>query len=95
MEQEENMKDLIGQNDEVCQKLHVKENYLNYLKKGLENVIRHVVQGEKLFENCQVGHQNLDHLFHDVNQEVYLLEREKKVVQAQLEQVECGEGVSF
>ncbi len=51
MEQEENMKDLVGQSDEVCQKLHVKENYWNYLKKGLENVIRHVVQGEELFEN--------------------------------------------
>lgn len=41
MEQEENMKDLVGQSDEVFQKLHV--NDLNYLKKGLDNVIRHVV----------------------------------------------------
>jgi hypothetical protein len=48
-----------------------------------------------LFEDCEVEHQNLDHLFHDLNQEVSLLEREKKVVQAQLEQMECGEGVSF
>ncbi len=28
------MKDLVGQSDEVCQKLHVKENDLKYLKKG-------------------------------------------------------------
>jgi hypothetical protein len=48
-----------------------------------------------LFENCEVEHQNLDHLFHDLNQEVSLFEREKKVVQAQLEQMESGEGVSF
>jgi hypothetical protein len=26
------MKDLVGQREEVCQKLHVKENDLNYLK---------------------------------------------------------------
>jgi hypothetical protein len=34
MEQEENMKDLVGQSDEICQKLHVTKNDLNYLKKG-------------------------------------------------------------
>jgi hypothetical protein len=55
---------------------HVKENDLNYLKKGLDNVIKHDVQGEKLFEDCQVEHQNLDHLFHDLNRKVFLLERE-------------------
>jgi hypothetical protein len=95
MEKEENMKDLVGQSDEVCQKLHVKKNDFNYLKKGLDNVIKHVVQGEKLFEDYQVEHQNLDHLFHDLNQEVSLLEREKKAVQTQLKKMECGKGVSF
>jgi hypothetical protein len=45
MEQKENMKDLVGQSEKVCQKLHVKENDLNYLKKGLDNVIKLVVQG--------------------------------------------------
>jgi hypothetical protein len=33
MEQEENMKDLVGKSEKVCQKLGVKENALNYLKK--------------------------------------------------------------
>ncbi len=41
MEQEENMKDLVGQSEKVCQK----QNDLNYLKKGLDNVIKLVVQG--------------------------------------------------
>ncbi len=67
MEQEENMKDLVGQSEEVCQKLHVEENDLNYLKKGLDNVTRCVVQGEELFKDCQIEHQNLDHLLHDLN----------------------------
>jgi hypothetical protein len=56
MEQEENMKDLVGQSEKVCQKLHVKENDLNYLKKGLDNVTKCVVQGEELFEDYQVEH---------------------------------------
>jgi hypothetical protein len=56
------MKDLVGQSDEVCQKLHVKENDLNYLKKGRLGMLCMVKICLKI-----VGGQNLDHLFHDLN----------------------------
>jgi hypothetical protein len=42
------------------------------------------VQGEKLFEYCQVEHQNLDRVFGDIKKQRSLLEREIKVVQIQL-----------
>jgi hypothetical protein len=43
MEQEENMKYFVSKNEKACQKLHVKDNDLNYLKKDLDNVTKHVV----------------------------------------------------
>jgi hypothetical protein len=39
------MKALVGLSEEICQKLHVNENDFNYLKTGLDNVIKCVVQG--------------------------------------------------
>ncbi len=42
----------MGQCDVVCQNHHVKENDIKYSKKGLEDIIKHVVWGEELFEDC-------------------------------------------
>jgi hypothetical protein len=63
---------------------------LNYPNKGLDDQIKHAMQGEKLFHYYHIEHQNLDRVLHDIGIELSLLEKEKKVVQAQLEQMECG-----
>jgi hypothetical protein len=81
MEQEEILKDLVGQCDVVHQNHHVKENDIEYSKKGLDDIIKRVVQGKEL---CQVEHQNLDHVLGDIKKQKSLLGREIKVVQVQL-----------
>jgi len=48
------------------------------------------MQGEELFHDYHIEHQNLDHVLHDIGTKLSLLERENKVVQSQLQQMECG-----
>jgi hypothetical protein len=47
------------------------------------------MQGEELFHYYHIEHQNLDRVFHDIGIKLSLLEKKKKVVQAQLGQMEC------
>jgi hypothetical protein len=42
----------MGQCDVICQNYHIKESDIEYSKKGLDDIIKSVVRGEKLFENC-------------------------------------------
>jgi len=63
---------------------------LDYSNKGLDDHIKHAMQGEELFHDYHIEHQNLDHVLHDIGTKLSLLERENKVVQSQLQQMECG-----
>jgi len=71
------------------------ESDLDYSKKGLDDKIKPIVQGEELFQDCQVEHHDFDHVLHDIGRQLFMLEREKKVVQDQLGKMEHGKGVSF
>jgi hypothetical protein len=55
----------------------------------LDDQIKHAMQGEELFHYYHIEHQNLDRVFHDIGIKLSLLEKKKKVVQAQLGQMEC------
>jgi hypothetical protein len=43
------------------------------------------MQGEEFFHYYHIEHENLDCVLHNIGIKLFLLEREKKVVQAQLE----------
>jgi len=49
----------------------------------LEDIIKHVVQGEELCQDCQIEHQNLDRVLGDIKKQKSLLKREIKVIQVQ------------
>ncbi len=61
----------------------------------MDDNIKRVVRGEKVFQDCQVERQNLDCVLHVISRQLSLLERDKKVVRNELGQMECGRGVSF
>ncbi len=68
MKEEDCLKELIHQCDVVRQKHHTLENDLDYSNdlEGLDDKIQCAIRGEKLFQDYQVEHQNLNHVLHDI-----------------------------